>query len=406
MESNRDEAERALSIAQKKLNAGDLQGAQKFALKSDSLFPSDKAKQLLTQLSQQSTTAAKQASTTDQPGETLRQRKPTATKKTTEETGSSSRAYTEKQHLAVKEVMKAKHDYYRVLGLESKAASEMEIKKAYRKAALVFHPDKNTAPGADEAFKLVAHAFTVLSDGDKRAHYDRFGAETSTGGRSSSSASSAGMYNRGAGYAQYGDEMSAEDLFNVFFGGDLGQFGVQFGPNVRFATRGHPPQQQQRRGFQSRTHHRHDSGDEQEDGGVLRACLQFLPLVLLVFSLFSTSLISLLFGSEQTPSYAFERSYGLTKPMVTANRAVSYWVNDREFSRYLGQGGARNRFEREVEASYVSVMQNKCIQQRRAKRDKIYMAQGWFLGMGGDPEKLREAQEIPLPACDEVRRMT
>ncbi|KAJ2880769.1 Chaperone protein dnaJ, partial [Coemansia asiatica] len=331
-------------------------------------------------------------------------------------------AYTEKQEVAVREVMRVKDDYYRVLGLESKEVSETEIKKAYRKAALVFHPDKNMAPGADEAFKLVAHAFTVLSDAEKRAHYDRYGASTGTssygggGGGGGSTGGmggySGGMY-RGARSGQYEDEISAEDLFNMFFGGDLGQFGVQFGPNLRFATQG--PRgyaHQQRRGFSNNNNNGNNSrrgqtgGEDREDTGVLRACVQFLPLALLVFSFFATSLISLFFGSEQTPSYSFERTYGLGTPLNTANHGVKYWINEKEFSRYIKQGGTRNRLEKEVEASYVSAMQNKCIQQRRAKRDRIYMAQGWFFGLGEDPERLREAQEIPLPACDEVRRMT
>ncbi|KAJ1822459.1 Chaperone protein dnaJ [Coemansia sp. RSA 2599] len=310
--------------------------------------------------------------------------------------------------------MRVKDDYYRVLGLESKAASEAEIKKAYRKAALVFHPDKNTAPGADEAFKLVAHAFTVLSDADKRAHYDRFGvgtgASSSAGyGGSGTAGYPGGMHRGSGGFAQYDDDgISAEDLFNMFFGGDLGQFGVQFGPNVRFAGQNHrvyTQRQREQRG-QRGSYGRAQGDGDQEDGGVLRACMQFLPIVVLIMSFFATSLVSLFLGGEQTPSYSFERSYGLSKPVVTANHGVKYWVNEREFSRYVQQPGMRNRLEREVEASYVSVMQNKCIQQRRAKRDRIYMAQGWFFGLGGDPERLREAQEIPLPACDEVRRMT
>merc|ERR1712134_147537 len=70
----------------------------------------------------------------------------------------------------------AKKDYYKVLGLE-KGASPAEIKKAYRKAALKLHPDKNTAPRADEAFKVVGKAFSVLTDDDKKSAYERYGAD-------------------------------------------------------------------------------------------------------------------------------------------------------------------------------------------------------------------------------------
>ena len=68
-----------------------------------------------------------------------------------------------------------KRDYYEVLGVE-KGASAEEIKKAYRKNAMKYHPDRN--PGdkeAEEKFKELGEAYEVLSDEDKRARYDQFG---------------------------------------------------------------------------------------------------------------------------------------------------------------------------------------------------------------------------------------
>lgn len=67
-------------------------------------------------------------------------------------------------------------DYYKVLGI-AKGASEEEIKKAYRKQALRFHPDKNKSPGAEDKFKEIAEAYDVLSDAKKKDIYDRFGEE-------------------------------------------------------------------------------------------------------------------------------------------------------------------------------------------------------------------------------------
>ena len=71
--------------------------------------------------------------------------------------------------------MATKRDYYEVLGVDKNATAE-ELKKAYRKMAIKYHPDKN--PGdkeAEEKFKEAAEAYDVLSDADKRARYDRFG---------------------------------------------------------------------------------------------------------------------------------------------------------------------------------------------------------------------------------------
>lgn len=72
-------------------------------------------------------------------------------------------------------------DYYKILGI-SKGASDDEIKKAYRKLALRYHPDKNKSPGAEEKFKEVAEAYEVLSDKKKRDLYDQFGEEGLKGG--------------------------------------------------------------------------------------------------------------------------------------------------------------------------------------------------------------------------------
>ncbi|MGL4781522.1 MAG: molecular chaperone DnaJ [Bacteroidales bacterium] len=111
--------------------------------------------------------------------------------------------------------MSTKRDYYEVLGV-SKTATADEIKKAYRKKAIQFHPDKN--PGnkeAEENFKEAAEAYEVLSDENKRARYDQFGHAGMNGG----SASGGGF---GGGF---GGGMSMEDIFSQF--GDI--FGGHFG---------------------------------------------------------------------------------------------------------------------------------------------------------------------------------
>ncbi len=70
--------------------------------------------------------------------------------------------------------MSNKRDYYEVLGV-SKQASEEQIKKAYRKLALKYHPDRNKSPDAEEKFKEVSEAYAVLSDNEKRMQYDQLG---------------------------------------------------------------------------------------------------------------------------------------------------------------------------------------------------------------------------------------
>ena len=72
--------------------------------------------------------------------------------------------------------MRMGKDFYKVLGL-SKGATEDEVKKAYRKLALKYHPDKNKSANAEERFKEIAEAYDVLSDKKKREIYDQYGEE-------------------------------------------------------------------------------------------------------------------------------------------------------------------------------------------------------------------------------------
>ena len=113
----------------------------------------------------------------------------------------------------------SKRDYYEILGV-NKTASADEIKKAYRKVAMQFHPDRN--PGdksAEDKFKEAAEAYEVLSDADKKAQYDRYGhAGVSSNGRGFSG----GGMNMEDIFSQFGD-VFGEDLFGSFFGGGSGR---------------------------------------------------------------------------------------------------------------------------------------------------------------------------------------
>src|ERR1041385_6117879 len=109
-----------------------------------------------------------------------------------------------------------KRDYYEILGV-SKDASADEIKKAYRKVAMQYHPDRN--PGdktAEEKFKEAAEAYEVLSDKDKRAKYDRFGHAAFAPGSGGFSGST--TVNMEDIFSQFGD-IFGDDIFGSFFGG-------------------------------------------------------------------------------------------------------------------------------------------------------------------------------------------
>ena len=114
-----------------------------------------------------------------------------------------------------------KRDYYEVLGVGRDATAD-ELKKAYRKLAIKYHPDKN--PGdktAEEKFKEAAEAYDVLSDAEKRARYDKYGHSMGPQGFGGGYGAQGGY----GGFSGFGGNMSMEDIFAHF--GDI--FGGHFG---------------------------------------------------------------------------------------------------------------------------------------------------------------------------------
>jgi molecular chaperone DnaJ len=114
--------------------------------------------------------------------------------------------------------MAKKRDYYEVLGVD-RGASADEIKKAYRKLAIKFHPDKNPDdPTAEDKFKEAAEAYSILSDENKRQRYDQFG-HAGVGGAS------------GGGAGGFGGGFTMDDIFSQFgdIFGDSSPFGDIFG---------------------------------------------------------------------------------------------------------------------------------------------------------------------------------
>lgn len=126
-------------------------------------------------------------------------------------------------------------DYYKILGL-SKNATEDDIKKAYKKLALKYHPDKNKSPEAEEKFKEIAEAYEVLSDKKKRDVYDQFGEEGLKGG----APGGGGMGgSHGFSYTFHGDPRATfaqffgtDNPFESFFMGGIGGHGP--GTNIFF----------------------------------------------------------------------------------------------------------------------------------------------------------------------------
>ena len=126
--------------------------------------------------------------------------------------------------------MPEKKDYYEVLGV-AKEASEKEIKTAYRKLAMLHHPDRSDAPEAEEKFKELSEAYAVLSDPDKRQKYDQFGHAGIN-----SQYSQEDLF-RGVNFEDllrgFGGGGGGDGIFDMFFGGG-GRRGPARGRDLRY----------------------------------------------------------------------------------------------------------------------------------------------------------------------------
>lgn len=316
--------------------------------------------------------------------------------------GKHDREYTPAQIAAVNRVRKCRvSDYYAILDVE-KPSNEAEIRKAYRKLALVMHPDKNSAPGADEAFKMVSKAFQILSDADKKRIYDQTGSDpdSRSPGPSFSRASTAGH----GPQAHFQGDISPEDLFNMFFGGGgLGgdspfqQFGgAGFGPNVRFQTFGggspfsaafggggpgaNPRQRQRQR-------------QEQEEPFSLRNLAQLLPLLMvIVLPMLFNGLFS---DSTQPTKFQFQPSSRFSMERETPNHHVPFYVKPRDVTSMSPRD--LKRLDHKAEVYYIRMMTDKCSREYEYKQQKVADSQGWFFT---DEAAYERAMAVPLPSCD------
>ncbi|KAF9347054.1 hypothetical protein BGX34_003441 [Mortierella sp. NVP85] len=442
MEVNKDEAKRCLDIARRHLSSGNYASAKKFGNKSISLYPTPEATAFLSRLEQEegsntnsSSNPGSSASFSAQPSasssSSSSSARPSVTsarpRSTTTDHKPVERDYTPEQAAAVKKIRSSGGDFYKVLGIE-KDASDAEIKKAYRKLALQMHPDKNGAPGADEAFKIVSKAFTVLSDPQKRAIFDQHGPDDgkSTGVNYDRASPMGHGFGGGRGMNGY-EEVSPEELFNMFFGG--GSFGGSFhsatfaGPGFgrpHFRARTHTQHQQRR---QQRQYPQQQAG---EGGGVsgLSSLIQILPLILLFIMSMTSNFFSDSDSSSSGNVHPAASDFSLGKhgsyqvPRWTSSRNVQYFVNERKFKNafyvpgqdYFDIDGTVNgvrvrqimvQLETNVEKAYMKYLQNACANEERARSLAFNRAFG-FLGVifGPDRAKWEAAQNMKTTSCD------
>ncbi|KAG2231912.1 hypothetical protein BDF21DRAFT_452476 [Thamnidium elegans] len=386
MESNKDEALKCLTIARKAMELGDYAKAVRFTEKSIRLFPTGQGEQLLSIVQKKNAeprkpTAASTSSTTTP--------KPHRAPEPVQE-----RKYTTEQVRAVKTILACGKDYYKILSVD-KSATDAQIKKAYRKQALQFHPDKNSAPGADEAFKLVAKAFDILSDSNKRAIHDEGGDADGSRGRSSAASYHQQQY---AYNRRSGDDVSPEDLFNMFFGGGMRN---SFGPNMRAQQQQqrYRQQQQQQRYRQQYTRQQTRNGDDDLAGNLS----QMMPIILISI----LAIFALLFSFEGEPLYTFRPAPPNTNMRTTRANNINYYVNPKVFDTTVKNNMHKfSRTERQIETDWLGELRLNCQSEQRHRANLLAQADGVLFGIVGRNEKAyKKAENMKMANCDELRRL-
>ncbi|KAI0389717.1 DUF1977-domain-containing protein [Xylariaceae sp. FL0594] len=337
--------------------------------------------------------------------------------------GNQERKCTPEQRAAVLRIRKCKVTaFYEILDLESvrSTCTDADIKKAYRKQSLLTHPDKNGHEHADEAFKMVSKAFSVLGDKEKRERYDRYGTDPESRFESARAAAGnpwaaggarpggggGGGFGRGGG--MFDDEISPEEMFARFFGGafggPFGAGGMDTGPQFVFnlgGNRGFRVHQfagaGPRRRSQADGQQQQGAGEPRRQQTAWDTLISLLPiLVLFVFPLL-TNLFSGLGAPSQpaVPNMVFDQpqppqTYHRTTPRLRVN----YYVDPHDVAGW--QDHRLRQLDREAEQGFVRGLRRRCETERRTKQDLVDKAQGWFFP---DPDKMKIARDFEMPSC-------
>mmetsp|Transcript_37719 Transcript_37719/g.77481 ORF Transcript_37719/g.77481 Transcript_37719/m.77481 type:complete len:278 (+) Transcript_37719:109-942(+) len=266
-------------------------------------------------------------------------------------------------------------DHYEVLGV-SRDASRSDILKAYKKLALKWHPDKNPdrAQHAEKMFKEINESYQVLTDNEKKSHYDRFGHDEPRSGMGG-----------GQAHAFRGHPAEMDPIFQAFFGGHGG--GFSFGPGVHFTRHtfnGGGRNFQRQRG----------EPQQQQDNtvGMLQSLFPILLLILFTFVNFPGS------GDSGSAAYTLSRDPKHPVKRMTAHSNVPYYVRqgfEREVAARYGEG-ALEELEAKVEMELHTKLVKECQKDRGASNQAYRRAQAT-----SDVKGMKDASMTPA-SCEKL----
>jgi DnaJ family protein B protein 12 len=253
---------------------------------------------------------------------------------------------------------------------------------------------------------VISKAFTVLSDPQKRAIHDAGGGDPEQRG-GGGHAGFSGFRAQSFGASPFGDEISPEDLFNMFFGGgmasgaNLHRQGTTFSfggaPGFSSATFVGP-------GFRARTFNnntaRQQHNHPQQPRSGWSILLQILPLILLFgYTLFSGLL------TEETPVFSFHSTAIYTQPRMTSAHRVPYYVEPNAFIPYLQNNYKLSKVEQQVEVDWARILQSKCLDEKKNQRIELNKASGVVFGyIGRNEGRYQQILNQKLKSCEELKR--
>lgn len=333
---NKEDAQKCIQVGVQALKKAEFDKAIRMFEKSLRLHYSDEAKAYLDLANEK------------------KQKSNTAPEETKTQTEPKTKNYTPVQEQLVKDIL-SKKNYYEILGVLKDAKTE-QIKKVYKKLALKLHPDKNLAPRADEAFKLVNKAFSCLVDEQKRTMYDRTGSEETPQ-----------MQSRDF------DSMFAEQVFREFFG-------------ESFFFERHP---------MSRVYRTRRQAHREEPN---RQAWPFIQLLPLIFLFLVSALSSYSFGSYD---FSLHPTAKHTLQLHTSDFQIPYWIEPKTY-RSLDSSEIR-KLEGDVLSYYVKNLKLECTKQQNKRQTFINKARYY---QGNTAKTYRDyAEKVDMSSCYKLNEM-
>ena len=250
------------------------------------------------------------------------------------------------EDMKCKELLKKK-DYYDILNIKKDATND-EIKRAYKKQAVKFHPDKNHSKLAEECFKKISEAYQCLSDPEKKKFYDKYGNEEEFRQR---------YYQA---HHHYEEEMDPYDIFEILFGG------------------GAMPR---RGGRRPRHFHRNDFNVQFNDFGAVNLrgksiLLLFVPFFLMIVIQILPELFSLL---KPAPLYKFNRNGTYKYKKRTFNNNIEYFTNDKFLKKYPTKQDLLS-IDSQIEKDYLNYVYEQCKNVLERKQELEYYMRYTYSG--------------------------